>query len=183
MVVTHTRWDLFLPRGPDYRAPDSNMDVLHSGRPVNPEVAAKLALARTADALESYGQPLRINVPQQGVHFAFEKLYATQAPEDPNVRIGYTSATGHQLGELLGLIGIVLMWAGIFALSSPGVSLPRQVVFTGIGAGGLMVLIAIGPLGGSITMVAVVALVLAAGFAIYRSMPHFRAWRATEATS
>jgi len=183
MVVTHTRWDLFLPQGPDYRAPDSNMDVLHSGRPVNPEVAAKLALARTADALESYGQPLRINVPQQGVHFAFEKLYATQAPEDPNVRIGYTSATGHQLGELLGLIGIVLMWAGIFALSSPGISLPRQVVFTGIGAGGLMVLIAIGPLGGSITMVAVVALVLAAGFAIYHSMPHFRAWRATEATS
>ena len=108
MVVTNTRWDLFLPQGPDYRAPGSNMDLLQPGRPVNPEVVAKLALARTADALESYGQPLRINVPQRGIHFAFEKLYATQAPEDPYVRIGYTSASGYRLGEMLGLVGIVL---------------------------------------------------------------------------
>jgi hypothetical protein len=181
MVVTNTRWDLFLPQGPDYRAPDSNMDIIHSGRPVNPEVAAKLALSRTTDALESYGQPLRINVPQQGVHFAFEKLYATQAPEDPQVRIGYTSASGYRLGELLGLIGILLVWAGIFALAAPQLTMPRRVVFTGIGAGGIMVLTAIGPLGASVTMIAVVAVLLAAGFGVYRSLPNFRAWRATQA--
>jgi len=181
MVVTYTRWDLFLPQGPDYRVPDSNMDVMHTGRPVYPEVAAKQALARTADALEMYGQPLRINVPQRGIHFAFEKLYATQAPEDPYVRIAYTSASGYRLGELLGLIGIVLVWAGIFALGSTRVRVPRRAAFAGIGAGGVMVLTAIGPLGASVTMVAVLALTLAAGFAVYRSLPRFRAWQATRA--
>ena len=182
MVVTNTRWDLFLPQGPDYRAPDSNMDILHAARPVNPEVAAKLALSRTADALETYGQPLRINVPQRGVHFAFEKLYATQAPEDPRVRIGYTSASGYQLGELLGLVGIVLLWAGIFALGSTHTAVPRQAALAGTGTGAVMVVVAIAGLGASITMIATVAIALAAGFAIYRSLPHIRAWRATSAT-
>ncbi len=181
MVVTNTRWDLFLPQGPDYRSPDSNMDIIHAGRLVNPEVAAKLALARTVDALETYGQPLRINVPKRGVHFAFEKLYATQAPEEPHVRIGYTSAVGYRVGELLGLVGIVLVWAGIFALGSTQVSVPRQASLAGIGVGGLMVLTAIGPLGASVTMVAFVAIMLAAGFGLYRSLPRFRAWRATQA--
>jgi hypothetical protein len=183
MVVTNTRWDLFLPQGPDYRAPDSNMDILQSGRPVNPEVAARLALARTADALELYGQPLRINVPQRGIHFSFEKLYATQAPEDPFVRIGYTSASGYRLGELLGLAGIVLVWAGIFALGSTQIAVPRRAAIAAMGAGGLMVLIAIGPLGASVMMIAFVAIMLAAGFGIYQSLPRFRAWRATHATS
>ena len=183
MVVTYTRWDLFLPQGPDYRQADTNMDVLRSGRPVNPEVAAKLALARTADALESYGQPLRIHVPQRGMHFAFEKLYATQAPEDPRVRIGYTSAAGYRLGEAMGLLGILLVWGGIFLLSSAQTAMPRQAVFTGIGAGGVMIVLAVGPLGAPITLVAVAALGMAAGFGIYRSLPSFRAWRANQATS
>jgi hypothetical protein len=183
MVVTSTRWDLFLPQGPDYRVPDSNMDVVHTARPVNPEIAAKIALARTADALESYGQPLRINVPQRGIHFAFEKLYATQAPEDPHVRIGYTSASGYQFGGLLGLAGIVLLWAGIFALGSTRIAVPRQAAFAGIGAGALMVVVATAGLGASITMVAAVAVMLAAGFGTYQSLPYFRAWLATRATS
>jgi len=183
MVVTYTRWDLFLPQGPDYRAPDSNMDVMLDGQPVYPQVAARQALERTANALEMYGQPLRINVPQRGIHFAFEKLYATQTPEDPYVRIGYTSASGYRLGEMLGLIGILLMWAGIFALGSTRFRVPRQAAFAGIGAGGLMVLTAIGPLGAPITMVAVVALVVATGFGVYRSLPRFRAWQATRAIS
>jgi len=46
-----------------------------------------------------------------------------------------------------------------------------------------MVLIAIGPLSASVTLVALVAIMLAAGFGIYRSLPRFRAWRATHATS
>jgi hypothetical protein len=122
-------------------------------------------------------------VPQRGIHFAFEKLYATQAPEDPYVRIGYTSASGYRLGELLGLIGILVVWAGIFALGSTRVRVPRRAAFAGIGAGGLMVLTAIGPLGASVMMVAVLALMLAAGFAVYRSLPRFRAWQATRAIS
>ena len=32
MVVTETRWDLFLPHGLDYRSPTSNMDVVFPGR-------------------------------------------------------------------------------------------------------------------------------------------------------
>jgi hypothetical protein len=183
MVVTHTRWDLFVPEGPDYRAPESNMDIVQTARLVDPEVAAKLALSRSADALDIYGQPLRINVPQRGIHFAFEKLYATQAPEDPHVRIGYTSASGYRVGELLGLIGVVLLWAGIFALGSTQPFLPRQAALAGIGAGGVMVAVAIGALGASLTMIAAVAVVSAVGLAIFRSMPYLRAWRATNATS
>jgi hypothetical protein len=117
------------------------------------------------------------------MHFAFEKLYATQAPEDPRVRIGYTSAAGYRLGEAMGLLGILLVWGGIFLLSSAQTAMPRQAVFTGIGAGGVMIVLAVGPLGAPITMVAVAALGMAAGFGIYRSLPSFRAWRANQATS
>ncbi|MGI9324832.1 MAG: hypothetical protein ACR2PZ_06400 [Pseudomonadales bacterium] len=182
MVVTNSRWDLFLPQGPDYRAPKSNMDVLHAARGVNPEAATKLMMARAADALAAYGQPLRINVPQRGVHLAFEKLYATQAPEDPYVRVGYTSASGNRLGELLGVFGVVLIWASIFALAAAQLSVPRQLAFTGIGIGSLIVLVAVGPLGASATMLALVALILAAAFGIYTSLPTIRAWRDARAT-
>ena len=35
MVVTHTHWDVFLPVGPNYQAPDSTMDVVGAGARAN----------------------------------------------------------------------------------------------------------------------------------------------------
>ena len=39
MVVTHSRWDVFLPIGPRYYAVDSNMDLIQPARLVNPRIA------------------------------------------------------------------------------------------------------------------------------------------------
>ena len=82
-----------------------------------------------------------------------------------------------------GSLILVLLWAGIFALGSTRIAVPRQAAFAGIGAGALMVVVATAGLGASITMVAAVAVMLAAGFGTYQSLPYFRAWLATRATS
>ena len=46
-----------------------------------------------------------------------------------------------------------------------------------------MIVLAIGPLNAPIAMVAMAALILAAAFGVYHSLPDFRAWRATQAMS
>ena len=60
------------------------------------------------------GQALRLSVPTQGIHFAFEKLYASQSDEVPWFAVQYTSHEGYHLGLLAGAAGVVLIRAGIF---------------------------------------------------------------------
>ena len=49
MVVTHTRWDVYLPHGPRYRKPDSTLDPVINGREV-PSAALNEELARAPSA-------------------------------------------------------------------------------------------------------------------------------------
>ena len=80
MVVTHTRWDVFVPITFRYQKPDGTLDAVLAGRRVNPRTAG--AMASTEQRTQSQiSQPLRISVPTQGIQFSFEKLYANQSPE------------------------------------------------------------------------------------------------------
>jgi hypothetical protein len=85
MVVTHTRWDVFLPAGLHYGEPDTNMEVISAGDEVQRETIAASVGGTDAQMV----QPLRIAVPAVGVHFAFEKLYANQSDEDASFSIRY----------------------------------------------------------------------------------------------
>ncbi len=89
MVVTHSRWDVYLPVGPHYQVSDSDLDVVSGGRWVNPRQETMAATA-SGDRIQA-GQPLRINVPTQGIRFGFVKLYANQSPGDTAFTIRYVA--------------------------------------------------------------------------------------------
>src|SRR5262249_22753883 len=100
ILVTHSRWDVYLPAEMSYGRPSTNLDVATAG-----DLVAKDALTRqltradgerAAPALD----PLRISVPNVGIHYAFEKLYANQSDQDAWVVVPYASAAGAVLGRV-----------------------------------------------------------------------------------
>jgi hypothetical protein len=57
-------------------------------------------------------EPLYINVPTSGIHYAFEKLYANQSGQEAWFSIGYATARGAFLGQVVNVMGISLFWFG-----------------------------------------------------------------------
>ena len=110
MVVTQTLWELFLPQGLEYHNIDSNLQTRVTHQFVNPR-----ALAAESGADRRH-QPLRLQVPTQGVRFSFDKLYANQAGDTAYVNISYAAAEASHSGQLISVLSVVLIWLGIFAL-------------------------------------------------------------------
>jgi hypothetical protein len=179
MVVTHTRWDVFLPVGPSYRSPDSTLDPVISGRRVNGAVMGGEALARARSAKGAgLGEPLRLSVPSQGIHYAFEKLYANQSPQAATFSLGYASADGHRLGLGLSLLGVVLLWLAIVAIGGRRVPMPRIAALAVLVAGVAMLLAAIAYLGTNLAPAAVMALIIALAIGIWLAARRLLDWRA-----
>ena len=184
MVVTHTRWDVFLPVGPRYLEPDSTMDLVVRGRRVNPRTAGAAVVARASDAYRTQmGQPLRLSVPTQGIQFAFEKLYASQSPEEAAFSIRYVSAGANRFGVLLSLAGAVLIWIGIVAIDRRWIRLPRPAIIATIGGGVLLLVGTIGYLGTSPAPAAGLAMLIALLLAAWRGVELWRAWRQRKAAA
>jgi hypothetical protein len=112
ILVTHASWDLFLPEGPIYASPDTNLDPASRGAEDARRARAEMERLGEAGSRAVSGQPLRIDVPAAGVHFAFEKLYANQPGRESWFRVGYASASGRWLGRGLGWAGVALLWLG-----------------------------------------------------------------------
>ena len=182
MVVTHTRWDVYLPVGPSYRDPDSSLDAVITGRLVNGAQMGGEALARARSAKgPAMGEPLRLSVPSQGIHYAFEKLYANQSPRDATFSLGYASPGGARLGLALSLLGVLLLWLAIVAIGGRRVSLPRSAALTVLVAGVGMLLAAIGYLGASPAPAAALALIIAAGLGVWLALRRLLDWRMSRA--
>ena len=178
MVVTHTRWDVFLPAGPRYRTPDSTMDVVVRGRRVNPQTLGGPAMAGRMTGNDAMlGQPLKITVPTQGVHFAFEKLYANQSPEDARFSIKYASVQGNQVGLLASILGTLLLWFCVFAIRSSRMAVPRGFSLGGLILGGALLVVALGYVGSSPVLAATVSLVIAVVFGFWLAIQQVRNWR------
>jgi hypothetical protein len=178
MVVTHSRWDVFLPIGPRYHALDSTMDLVLRGLRVNPRVAGGEVMARAGDAYQAQmGQPLRITVPTQGILFAFEKLYANQSSEEAAFSLRYVSARGNQLGLLGSAAGTLLLWLGIAGLASSRIRLPRPAILASIVVGVAVLVGTIGFLGTSPLVASVLSLVLAVLLALWAAVHRLRDWR------
>lgn len=93
ILVTHSRWDVYVPAEMSYAQPSTNLDVVKAGDVVSRDAMAR-QLAR-ADGERGPPQPLdplRISVPTAGVHYAFEKLYANQSDQDGWIMLPYASA-------------------------------------------------------------------------------------------
>ena len=120
ILVTQTRWDVFVPEGVEYGAPSEQMVLVANPQSVSAaDVEAEMAELRQAGG-RSGGQviePLRPLIPQAGVHFAFEKLYANQGGRDAGFEIPYASGFGRTLGRFLSFLGAALLWIGLAFLA------------------------------------------------------------------
>lgn len=178
MVVTHSRWDVFLPAGPTYQALDSSLDLLIAGRPVNPRQLQRQALANASDALQTQmGQPLRINVPTQGIQFAFEKLYANQSSEEASFAVRYVSPGASQGGLAASAVGVLLVWLGIAALAGSQIRLSRRSAVAALVSGVALLAITLGYLGTSAVLAAAITLAVAILWGVWAAAERWRNWR------
>ncbi|MFT6398932.1 MAG: hypothetical protein ACJAYU_003694 [Bradymonadia bacterium] len=107
MIVTDSRWDLYLPDDLGYGAPVTDMDILTRGQSVGEEEL------REAAGANGDTDGLRISVPAAGRLYSFEKLYANQSDRGTSVTISYRSARGEQVSNLLGLGGAFFVWLAL----------------------------------------------------------------------
>ncbi|MCZ6838781.1 MAG: hypothetical protein O7G13_05865 [Alphaproteobacteria bacterium] len=179
MVVTHSRWDVFLPAGPSYRALDSSLDLIIAGRPVNPRLIQRRALTTATDALQTQmGQPLRINVPTQGIQFAFEKLYANQSSEEASFTVRYVSPGASRGGLVASAVGALLVWLGIAGLFGSRIRLPRRAAGAALVSGVAALALTLGFLGTSPVLASVLTLAVAVLWGVWAAAERWRRWRA-----
>ena len=138
MVVTHSSWDVFLPIGPNYHDIKSNMNTVITGRRVNPQAQATKQNGNT-DAMTQLNNPLKIEVPKQGIHYKFEKLYANRSNESAEFDISYSSKEGHTIGLILSVVSVILIWLAIFLLRAGKTSQPIILSVLIAGISGLLV--------------------------------------------
>jgi hypothetical protein len=172
ILVTHTRWDVYLPEGLHYGDPASNLEIVGAAEPIS-EDEMQLAL-RKLEGAEGGGQvirPLAIRVPRSGVHFAFEKLYANQGDERAWFSLPYASKGGARLGGAASLAGVVLFWLGV-ALFLRGRSpiLAAAVALLGI----VVVAVALGVFKLDATLPIVVAVLLGIALLIHHGRRYLR---------
>ena len=172
MVVTRSRWDLYLPDRFRYGTATTNMDVVANGQQMNQQaMQAEMDAVNRGSFAPQQLRPLHIEVPSSGIHYAFEKLYANQSEEDASFSIPYASDLGVALGQAVALTGTAIFWAGLYlAWRRAGPLTGRPAL--GMAAGGLiLLLLPIGYLQTSLTPPLVFSLfaLLGAGALQYRA--------------
>lgn len=114
ILVTTTRWNLWLPDGVRYREPASDLEVVAAAQTVG---AGELESAAPDLVAREVVEPLRLRVPTTGVKISLEKLYANQrdAPAS-RVRIAFVEGTGARWGLVLVGAAAVVFWLGLVRL-------------------------------------------------------------------
>jgi hypothetical protein len=161
LLVTHSRWDLYLPAGIRYGSPSTNMQELDDDEA--PAEEPPLASPGGDAAAGPGAGRLTFDVPKTGVHYAFAKLYANQAEQESWVRIPYASPTGAVLGRVFSVVGALTFWLGLGLLLRPHPSFPQtsRRLSLGLAGGGLLAVLGcltlyhVGPLAALLTSVAV----------------------------
>jgi hypothetical protein len=178
ILVTRSRWDVYLPEGPQYGEPSTNMELVASAvRATGQEIDGEFRQTGVAANDPERRQPLRISVPTAGLHYAFEKLYANQQDQDTWFVVPYTSAGGKWVGRAVGLAGLSLLWLGIGLLVArqPGLA-PRPALGTAVG-GLAALIVAVRIFHVAVLPLLVVSLLVALGLGAYRTRRYFHRLR------
>ena len=136
VLVTSTRWDLFLPTELAYGAPASNAKLVAEAVHVSADEMKRELEASQA----SVEDPPVLEVPRAGIRYALEKLYANESGQPLSFSIAYASGTGATLGQGAALAGVLLFGLGIHLFLGGGAS-PR--IALGLAAAGLMLAIVV----------------------------------------
>jgi hypothetical protein len=165
LLVTQSRFDLYLPEGFDYRRPSTNMNVIiDEGRISGDALAQEMRAA--VDAVESGGvpDPFRILVPSAGIHYAFEMLYANHSGREgaeAYVSIPYASRAGALLGQLVSLFGVWVAFVAIRLWVGKDERFGNRTTIAAGAFGALLILAAVGVYGVSPVPAFVLAVALA----------------------
>lgn len=176
MVVTRSKWNVYMPAGPNYHGVDTNMNIVTNGAWVNPQ--AHSSSEDTASLKVSYTtQALRVNVPSEGVHYAFEKLYANRSDDVATFTIRYTSAAGDEIGLMISVVGVILIWISLFLLKLDNASVKHEIKLGLLAMGICSLLIAIGYFETSLTIASSVAIVGGVVYLLIFTATKFKQWR------
>lgn len=145
ILVTQSRWDVYLPDRLRYGSPSTNMELALAGNRVSSaEMDGELARLEQSVGGQKALEPLRITVPTSGVHYTFEKLYANQFDRQAWFSLPYASTGGAVAGQTANLLGVFLLWLGIgLTLRRDRPIHPRLAIGLSV-AGGLILAISVG---------------------------------------
>ncbi len=90
MIVTQTRWEVYLPDEFTYGRISTTMNIAEEAQAMSRD-AMQAELGRMSKAAGQVTAPLHIEVPVSGIRFAFDKLYANQSERPASFSIAYTS--------------------------------------------------------------------------------------------
>jgi len=145
ILVTSSRWDVYVPDGLSYGDPSSNMEMVVTGvRRDLDQLEREMAGAQQDAAKHRAVEPLRIAVPTSGIHFAFEKLYANQGDETAWFTLAYATGAGATTGRVLSLMGAGLLWFGLGLFVWPHPAIPRTVSIAAFAIGAVVLVATIG---------------------------------------
>ncbi len=117
VVVTKSRWDLYLPDDFHYGRVSGNMKLLEAQVAVSGEMMKReLLSAEEGKGAPAVIDPLRIEIPATGVRYSMEKLYANKSADEVEVKITYLSQVGNYLAVLIGCGATFLFWFGVLGL-------------------------------------------------------------------
>ncbi len=168
ILVTQTRWDVFVPQGVEYRTPRGTMDVVSAAEPVAEQEMAGLKSSPTTN--DQNLDPLHLVVPTAGIRFTFEKLYANQGDDEIGFEIPFATGIGGSLGRFGMFLGTMVLWLGL-ALALKG---HRRLGLV-VGGLGLLLIAALAyrfqvEAGAAITLSAVIATVWVGSY-LWRQRP------------
>ena len=162
IIVTRSSWDVYVPTGPRYAAPESNMEI-GVAQVLSSMADAPIASPTSAGA----GEPLHIELPTQGLGYHFAKLYANQSADDAYFSLRYVNRSASFGGLWLSLLGTLAVWLGIVGLGGSAPSKPRVRTFALMllvaGAGAIAASISL--LSASVMPPSLLSLVIASGLA------------------
>jgi len=177
ILVTDSRWDVYLPDGVRFGDPTTNMTLARAGEPVLHDEMARELEVPAGEHMSSGSSALRISVPASGVHYRFEKLYANQSDVDAWVSIPYASVGGTLVGQLACLVGTLLLWFLGWAKlrHDPLVSRRATVVLASIAAS--LILFPVRRYGVSLTPSLLLSAALMAGLTVSQGRAYVSSWK------
>jgi len=131
LLVNQTNWDLYLPVGLEYYGIDTNMNILAQQRYSNPRsntLSAKQTESNTI--INAFDSESELTMPSQGIHYAFDRLYANQMQEPTRFSIYYASEFGYKMAERISVIAVIFVWVGLLALRFSKPPLNQSTAYT-----------------------------------------------------
>ncbi|MFK7984812.1 MAG: hypothetical protein AB8I08_02200 [Sandaracinaceae bacterium] len=108
VVVTHSRWEVYLPEGPTYSDVDTSMTLVSRG---------SSAGSQFAGMVNQTGMGVQLEVPSEGVLFVFRKMYAGNSDDVVSFSIPYASGAAGPAISATSAFGALLLCLGLLAFA------------------------------------------------------------------